>query len=141
MKKEIILAEVNEVLVSLGMKEVRKVENVKVDEVVAVMIEKIENKEASKSECIKGLFKLGLEVKEISAKLNIIYNMCYNVISNYCLVSGTEVVKVKKESKKDKVIEMLEAGKTNMEICKELMMNYNYVLKIKKEWNNSKAAI
>lgn len=141
MKKEIVLVEVNEVLVGLGMKEVKKVESVKVDAVVAVMLEKIENKEVSKSECIKGLFKLGLEVKEISAKLNIIYNMCYNVISNYCLVSGVEVVKVKKESKKDKVIEMLEAGRTNMEICKELQMNYNYVLKIKKEWNSKKEAI
>lgn len=141
MKKVIEVKEVNEVMVMLGMKEVKKVESVKIDEVVEVLKGKIENKEISKSEGIKSLFKLGMEVKEISNSLGIIYNMCYNVISNYCVVNKIEVVKVKKESKKDKVIEMLEEGKGNMEICRELLMNYNYVLKIKKEWLKSKEVV
>lgn len=141
MKKVIEVKEVNEVMVMLGMKEVKKVESVKIDEVVEVLKGKIENKEISKSESIKSLFKLGMEVKEISNSLGIIYNMCYNVISNYCVVNKIEVVKVKKESKKDKVIEMLEEGKSNMEICRELLMNYNYVLKIKKEWLKSKEVV
>ena len=141
MKKVIEVKEVNEVMVMLGMKEVKKVESVKIDEVVEVLKGKIENKEISKSEGIKSLFKLGMEVKEISNSLGIIYNMCYNVISNYCVVNKIEVVKVKKESKKDKVIEMLEEGKSNMEICRELLMNYNYVLKIKKEWLKSKEVV
>ena len=141
MKKVIEVKGVNEVMVMLGMKEVKKVESVKIDEVVEVLKGKIENKEISKSEGIKSLFKLGMEVKEISNSLGIIYNMCYNVISNYCVVNKIEVVKVKKESKKDKVIEMLEEGKGNMEICRELLMNYNYVLKIKKEWLKSKEVV
>lgn len=139
MKKENIeLVVVNEMLVSLGMKEVKKVESIKVDEVVKEMLEGIESKKYSKSSCIKGLFNIGLEVKEISNNLGIIYNMCYNVISNYIVMNGVEVVKEKKIGKKDIIIKMLEEGKTNMEICKELMSNYNYVLKVKKEWLLSK---
>ena len=123
----------------LNVKEVLKELGLKSDKnVVEVVKGKIESKEISKSKGIKMLFDCGMEVKEISNGLGIIYNMCYNVISNYVMVNGIEVIKEKKVSKKDLVIELLEKGISNMDICKELKSNYNYVLKVKKEWLSKK---
>ena len=101
-------------------------------------IEEVVNSEVlTKSGKIKELFNLGLEVKEIQKATGIVYNMCYNVITNYVLTNGLEVIKEKRVSKKDKIFEMFDAGKTNMEVAKDTQTNYNYVCKLKKEWKMS----
>ena len=86
----------------------------------------------NKSAKMKALFDLGLEVKAISVMLGVRYNFVYNVISNYVLINGIEVDNSSRGSKKEKVIELLEAGKSVKEICVELQCNMNYVYKIKK---------
>jgi DNA-binding NarL/FixJ family response regulator len=99
-------------------------------------VEKILKTETSKSNKIKELFNLGLEIKDIAALLNIRYNFAYNVISNYIIINDIEIIKEEKESKKDKVIELHKKGKTNIEISKELKTNYNYIYKIIKEFKS-----
>jgi transposase len=88
----------------------------------------------SKSARVKLLFEGGLGVKEIAAAVGIRYNFAYNVISNYVIVNGIEVETEKKATKKDAVWALLDAGKTVKEIAIELKTNYNYVYKLKKEW-------
>ena len=92
----------------------------------------VNNDALNKSAKMKALFDLGLEVKAISVMMGVWYNFVYNVISNYVLINGIEVDNSSRGSKKEKVIELLEAGKSVKEICVELQCNMNYVYKIKK---------
>jgi len=114
----------------------RKVMENKVDtKVVTVLVEGIlGNKETSKSGKMKEMFNLGLEVKEIALLMGVRYNFVYNVVSNMVIVDGVKVESSKTESKKDKVWELLDQGKTTKEIAIELKTNYNYIYKLKKEW-------
>lgn len=81
----------------------------------------------SKSQKMKDLFNMGLEIKEIASELDVRYNFVYNVISNYVNMNGIEVVSTKKAGKKEAILEMWAAGKSNKEISIELKTNYNYV--------------
>jgi DNA invertase Pin-like site-specific DNA recombinase len=111
-----------------------KLENVKKVKNLETKVEEIvKNETTSKSQKMKELFKLGLEVKEISKIMGVRYNFVYNVISNLIIVEGLKVEKVKRESKKDKVKELFLQGKTVKEIAIELKTNYNYIYKIVKE--------
>lgn len=95
------------------------------------------NESTSKSGKMRELFNLGLDVKEIAGLMGVRYNFVYNVVSNLVIVEGLSVVSNKKESKKDKVIELFNQGKSNKEIAVELKTNYNYVYKIVKEYKDS----
>lgn len=115
-----------------------KIENVKsVKNVESAAKKIVGNEELSKSSKIKELFELGLEVKEISVLLNIRYNFAYNVISNYVNVNSISVVKEESTSKKDVIISLMLEGKSNIEISKELKVNYNYVYKVIKDYSVS----
>mgnify|MGYP001078736010 CR=1 FL=1 len=97
-------------------------------------INAILNKDLSKSKKMVELYLLGLEIKEVSEVMGVRYNFSYNVISNYCRMNDVDLrVREKGDSKKDKIIELIQAGKTNNEISSELKCNYNYVWKIRKE--------
>jgi galactitol-specific phosphotransferase system IIB component len=98
-------------------------------------IKKILVSEISKSEKMKKLFMGGLDVKSISEMMNVRYNFVYNVVSNMIRVNDMEkeVVKEVKENKKDEIIKLLKEGKSNIEICKKLKCNYNYVWKVVNE--------
>lgn len=114
-------------------KEVNKKWDIKKGNVVEVVKESMESGKMNKSEGIRVLFLNNMEVGEISKELGIIYNMCYNIVFNFMVKNGIEFESSKRESKKDKVIELLNSGMGNKDICIELKCNYNYVLKIKKE--------
>lgn len=88
----------------------------------------------SKSGKMKLMFNLGMEVKEIALIMGVRYNFVYNVVSNMVIVEGVEVENNKKASKKDAVWELLDAGQTVKEIAITLKTNYNYIYKLKKEW-------
>lgn len=114
-----------------------KLENVKNVKGLEKKVEEIlQNEGMSKSGKMKELFSLGLEVKEIATRMNVRYNFVYNVISNQVIVEGLQVTTEKKESKKDKVIELHLQGKSNKEIAIELKTNYNYIYKIVKEYKD-----
>lgn len=93
-----------------------------------------DNETLSKSGKMKELFHLGLDVKEIAGIMEVRYNFVYNVVSNMIIVDGVEVENNKTASKKDAVWELLDQGKTTKEIAVELKTNYNYIYKLKKEW-------
>jgi transposase len=93
----------------------------------------VENEALSKSQKMKDLFALGLEIKEIALKMKVRYNFVYNVISNQIIVESLEVETTKVESKKDKVKELFLLNKSNKEIAIELKTNYNYIYKLTKE--------
>jgi DNA-binding protein len=90
--------------------------------------------EISKSSKMKQLFDMGYEVKEISTLMMVRYNFVYNVVSNYVNMNGIVVESQKKEGKKDAIIEMYLAGKSNKEISIELKTNYNYVFNVLKTY-------
>lgn len=104
----------------------------------AAQIKKVvENEGLSKSAKMKELFEMGLPIKDIAQHLGVRYNFVYNVISNYVNMNGIEVETSKKASKKDAIIELHKAGKTNKEISIDLKTNYNYVYNTVKQYKAS----
>ena len=96
-------------------------------------VQAIINSTVSKSQKMKEMFDGGLEVKEIANLLKVRYNFVYNVISNYTNINDIKVEKNNKVTLKDQIIELHKQDKKNVEIAKELKVNYNYVYKIVKE--------
>ena len=97
-------------------------------------IQKIINNASSKSKAMVELYNSGLEIKQIANIMQVRYNFVYNVISNYCRMNDIELRTNKNNtnSKKVQIEELFKAGKSNVEIAKELKTNYNYVYKITK---------
>lgn len=91
----------------------------------------------SKSAKMKSLFDLGYDVKTISEIMQTRYNFVYNVVSNYVNMNKIELVVSEKSGKKDQIIELHKAGKTNKEISIELATNYNYVFNVLKSYKAS----
>ena len=102
-------------------------------------VEAIVGSEESKSSRMKQLFDLGIEVKEIASLMNVRYNFVYNVISNYTAMNGIETESTKKVGKKEQIIELFNAGKSNKEISIELKTNYNYVFNVLKQYKSEQA--
>lgn len=91
----------------------------------------------SKGACIRTLFAGGLSVKEISELTTIRYNHVYNVCKNEVVKNGLEgEISTAREggTKKEKILALLEEGKTVTEVSKELGCLYNQV------WQVAKAA-
>lgn len=98
-------------------------------------IRKVIEAEGSKSSKMLKLYNEGLEIGDIAKLMNVRYNFVYNVVSNDCRKSGTEVRVTKKQGTvKTAIIKCIEEGKTNTDISKELSVNYNYVFKVRKEY-------
>lgn len=100
-------------------------------------IEAVLAQEVSKSQKMKDLFDLGLEVKEIGELMGVRYNFAYNVVSNYVNMNGIPVETTKKAGKRDKIVELYLAGKSNKEISIELQTNYNYVFNVLKAYKKA----
>ena len=98
-------------------------------------INKVLESNESKSKKMITLYNEGLEIKEIATLMEVRYNFVYNVISNHCRMNDLELRTNKDNgnSKKALIIAMMQEGKSNTEIAKELKTNYNYVYKITKE--------
>lgn len=108
-----------------------------IEKATTTKIEKITNNtNISKSQKMKDLFELGLEIKEIATIMNVRYNFVYNVISNHARINDIETTSVERNSRKNEIIELFLSGKTNVDISKELKVNYNYVFKVIKEYKS-----
>lgn len=111
------------------------VEQVITNEMVQEAVAAMQEGKTSKGACIRTLFAGGLEVKEIATLTGIRYNHVYNVAKNEVLVHGLEVETSSRSnanSKKNKILGMLEQGMTVTEISKELKCMYNYVWQVAK---------
>ena len=96
--------------------------------------------EGSKSSKMIKLYNAGMEVGDIAKLMDVRYNFVYNVVSNDCRKNGVAVRVTRKQgSVKQKIIELVKEGKSNTEISKELSVNYNYVFKVRKEFEAAKA--
>ena len=103
-------------------------------------VKKILEGEGTKSKKMLDLYNEGLQVGEIAKLMGVRYNFVYNVVSNDCRKNGNEVRVTKKAGTvKTAIVERIDAGKTNTEIAKELQINYNYVFKVRKEYEATKA--
>ena len=103
-------------------------------------VQEILNKEGTKSSKMIALYNAGMEIGEIAKAMGVRYNFVYNVVSNDCRKAGTAVrVSKKKGTVKANIVELLEEGKTTTEISKALQINYNYVFKVRKDWEPSRA--
>ena len=103
-------------------------------------IKKIVDQDISKSKRMIQLYNGGLEIKEIANVMGVRYNFVYNVVSNYCRMNDVQMRVVVKENKKAKIIQLIEAGKTNVEISAETKCCYNYVFSVRKAYEKEKAA-
>lgn len=101
-------------------------------------INEIKKLDISKSQKMVQLYNLGLEVKQIAEIIGTRYNFVYNVVSNYCRMNDLEMRKATRENKKAKIIELVQAGKTNVEISKELKVSYHYVFNTRKAYEAAK---
>lgn len=97
-------------------------------------INKIKELEVSKSQKMKELFELGLEIKEVASLMGTRYQFAYNVISNWVNMNGIEVMEEERVSKKGEIIKQYLDGKSNKEISIDQKVNYNYVFKVLKEY-------
>ena len=103
-------------------------------------VKKIMANEGSKSSKMLALYNEGLQIGEIAKLMGVRYNFVYNVVSNDCRKNGNEVRVVRKQGTvKVSIIERIDKGMTNTEIAKELGINYNYVFKVRKEYEATKA--
>ena len=102
------------------------------------MVKKVVGMEISKSQKMVKLYEGGLEVSEIAKEMGVRYNFVYNVVSNYCRMNGKEMRVVKKENKKMIIIDLIEKGKSNVEISSELRCSYNYVFGVRKVYEMEK---
>lgn len=102
-------------------------------------IRKITEAEGSKSNKMVKLYNAGLEVGEIAKAMGVRYNFVYNVVSNDCRKAGTEIRVTRKQGVvKEAIIALIKDGKTNAEISKQLGKNYNYVFKVRKDYEAAK---
>jgi hypothetical protein len=96
-------------------------------------VAEIVGKAISKSAKVRELFDGGLEIKEISAALEIRYNFAFNVLQNYININDIEVEKSVRSSKRDEIVVLLQSGMSLADISKQTKTNYNYIWKINKE--------
>jgi hypothetical protein len=103
-------------------------------------INSVINAEGSKSKKMIEMYNGGMDIGSIAKAMSVRYNFVYNVVSNECRKAGIEVRTTRKQGEvKDSIITLIKAGKTNAEISKELGKNYNYVFKVRKEYEATKA--
>jgi predicted transcriptional regulator len=103
-------------------------------------IKKVMDQEISKSQKMIQLYNGGLEIKDIANVMGVRYNFVYNVVSNYCRMNDVQMRVVVKENKKATIIQLIEAGKSNVEISAALKCSYNYVFGVRKAYEKEKAA-
>ena len=101
-------------------------------------IKEVLKQEVSKSQKMIQLYELGLEVSEIAKLMNVRYNFVYNVVSNKARMEGETLRKVEKVNKKAQILALIEEGKNNTEIAKELKANYTYVYTVRKDYEQKK---
>ena len=102
-------------------------------------ISKVVGGEGSKSSKMVALYGAGLEIGEIAKLMGVRYNFVYNVVSNECRKSGAEVRVTKKQGTvKESIVALIVEGKSNVDISKTLAVNYNYVFKVRKEYEAAK---
>lgn len=87
----------------------------------------------SKSEKIRQVFDSGFTINQIKDIVGVRYNFVYNVVQNHVIMNDIEMEKTARHSKRDDIVELLEQGKTLVEVAREIKANYNYVWKIAKE--------
>ena len=96
-------------------------------------IKKVIGKDASKSKKMVELYDGGVEIKQIAELMGVRYNFVYNVVSDHCRKSDVVLRTNKGTNKKDVIRQLINDGKTNVEISTELKCSYNYVYNTRKE--------
>ena len=99
-------------------------------------IREILESDVNKSKKMRALYAGGMEIGDIAKALGVRYNFVYNVIKTDAKKKGKEIrVGKKYGSKKAEIIALIEQGRTNVEIANETGSLYNYVFKVRKDYN------
>jgi DNA invertase Pin-like site-specific DNA recombinase len=93
----------------------------------------VANAEVSKSQKIRDLFTGGFETKEIAEMVGVRYNFVYNVLQNHVIMNDIQVETVKRDSKRDDIVKLINEGKSLADVSRATKTNYNYIWKISKE--------
>jgi hypothetical protein len=93
---------------------------------------------SSKMKILYDMNEKELSVSKIAELMKVRYNFVYNVVSNKERMLGNKVRgSENKVSKKDMIIELIKKGKNNVEISAELLVCYNYVFGVRKDYELS----
>lgn len=93
------------------------------------------NEELNKSEKMRRLFALGLDVTTIANYLGVRYNFVYNVVRDYIRTNSC-IKQEEHDTKKQQIIRLHTEGHSRTEISKLLATDYNYVSRVIKEYKD-----
>lgn len=97
-------------------------------------IEVILNDESlNKSEKMRRLYELGLDLTTIANYMHVRYNFVYNVVTDYLRVRSAQVMTGDYVTKKQQIIGLFEEGESMPHISQKLHTDYNYVRRVVKE--------
>lgn len=102
-----------------------------------IRIEEILNDNTlNKSEKMRKLFDMGLDITSIANYLCVRYNFVYNVVMDYLRVNSAKTAQDPNEThetKKQSIIQLFQEGHSMTQISNLLKTDYNYVSRVVKE--------
>lgn len=92
----------------------------------------------SKSELMRQMYDSGINVSEISKKMNCHYSYVYGVIQRHCNKTSQEIRHNSTTSKSDEIRRLFDENLTVGQIAKQLNSNYSFVFSVVKKYKESK---
>jgi len=92
----------------------------------------------NKSEKMRRLYDMGLDITSIANTMCVRYNFVYNVIMDYLRTNsiGTPTESMM-DTKKQSIIKLYQEGHSMVQISKLLTTDYNYVSRVVKEFKSN----
>lgn len=94
----------------------------------------------NKSEKMRRLFDMGLDITSIANYLCVRYNFVYNVVMDYLRVNSAKAAQDNNEShetKKQSIINLFQQGHSLTQISNLLKTDYNYVSRVVKDYKRT----
>ena len=94
----------------------------------------------NKSEKMRKLFDMGLDITSIANYLCVRYNFVYNVVMDYLRVNSAKAAQNDTEShetKKQSIINLFQQGHSLTQISNLLKTDYNYVSRVVKDFKRT----
>ncbi len=94
----------------------------------------------NKSEKMRRLFDMGLDITSIANHLCVRYNFVYNVVMDYLRVNSAKAAQDNNEShetKKQSIINLFKQGHSLTQISNILKTDYNYVSRVVKDFKRT----
>lgn len=111
----------------------RKERKTRIDEILT-------DESLNKSEKMRRLFDMGLDITSIANYLCVRYNFVYNVVMDYLRVNSAKAAQETNdppETKKQSIINLFQQGHSLTQISNILKTDYNYVSRVVKDFKRT----